>query len=727
MARAPYIDPQKVTRQKITRVIISVIAVIILAYICARGTYEMQVRKESAFFLTLFNSFDVALENWNRLSFSGEFWEWFLLSSILCLFAVWVRYDQHYNDRHYKDGEQYGTASFQTTSSIKAFNRKFNLPLGKDYPDSPFNTILTKHCQLGADDRDVHRNSNLIVIGSPGTGKSHYVVKPNILQAGGIDPTGKHKAASLVITDPSGELLAQTGTFLQNAGYEIRVFSINDMEHSHCYNPFHYIKKEQDVLTLIKSFMDGTDGKSTKTGGDPFWPKSERALLEALVFYMLTEYPTEKQNFTELSKLVLKGHLNPDDEYRSELDVLMADFEEYHPEHIAITQYHIFKLAPTKTQQSILISVGVRLDPFNIPVVSNLTRKDELKLETIGDKETALFITTPNGASPYDFIISMLYTQMFDSLYEHALEGGDTRLPHDVRFVMDEFANVGAGIPNFLERLTTMRKYGMYCMLFLQGLSQLKEIYKDNWETTMAACDTQMYLGGNEPSIMEDMAKKLGEMTIRVRDRSSSKSSNKGTDSKSYKYGSRKLLTMDEIRRMDDNHAIVLIRGQQPFYDEFYNPFDHPNARYLGNRDTKENWFEFDYCNTEIKDEAYLKEIIQEERIRTAKEIAEGKSSDGIKFGHAAKNADTYTVPTEPVGDEHGKATYNLISGKTLSVKTKNMMAKYSSQKPAVAAGSGGNRKMSHLLNENASDELQEGLGQTTIARAKQKGVSITV
>lgn len=735
MSKAPYIDAQREHKDKIFHTVLAIAGVIAIFYICARAEYIYETESGTKFisivtaFIKLFDFRHP--EQYLQLRINLEFFKMLGVIYVLVAFCVWAYFDQKFVNRHYKDGEQFGTAEFHTVESMREFNKQFNLPLGSIEADSPFNTIYSEHCQLGADDRDTGLNSNAIIIGGPGSGKSHFIVKPNLLQAGGIetDPRSKvqHKATSYVVTDPSGELLAQTGSYFESIGYKIRVFNIIDMTKSHRYNPFRYIKEEQDVLSLIQILMDGTD--NGQRGGDKFWDKAERALFEALVFYARSFGP-EYQNFSFISSLILKGKLDGSgDVWESELDRKFAEFERDHPDHLAVKQYRIFKLAPVKTQQSILISAGVRLDPFNIPTVKDLTSEDDLHLEELGDTETILFIEVPQGSNPYAFLVNMMYTQMFDTLYRHAAESGDTRLPHDIRFIMDEFANIGV-IPFFLERLTTMRKYGMYCMIFIQAVGQIKNLYKDNWETIMGACDTLVYLGGNEPSSIDDLVKKLGDQTIRIKDKTHSKSGSKGTDSSSYKYGKRALLTADEVRRLKKGHAIIVIRGQQPFYDSVFDPIKmHKNGKYLGNRDTGDNMYVFDYCNTSVQDVEYDEMCLRKEleNMVISSERTGRTDHQLISLGDPSAKAQTYTAPSnetpaDMAPDEHvinvmgsgvsdttEEAMRKNLVPVTESVAAANSGRKLKNAESGGKGGKGGADKEDTELQEHLIEDMEYG------------------
>ena len=583
-----FINYEKQKNDRIINIIFGLMGVLILAYISARGSYYVAENPETSVAMAPLMTIDTISTMPLAIRFDKTFLTIFVFYFMIAGFIFYTAWSTRSMNKHYKDYEQCGTASWQTPKTIKQFNRQYNEPFGKPIADSPMNTIYSKHCQLTMDTGHTNLNNNAMIIGGPGSGKSFNIVRPNLLQ----------KYGSYVVTDPSGELLSTTGKFFEENGYKLKVFNLVDMQHSDCYNPFVYIRGEEDVLTLIQCLMNSTtEGKKS---GDPFWEKSETALLEAIIFYLIRWQKPERQNFTMVSNLLRKAKINPQTA-SSQLDQMFNEVRKNHPDDICVKQYDIFKQASEKTAQSILITAAVRLAPFNIRAVEDLTRKDDMSLQTIGDEDTIIYIIVPQGDNPYAFLVNMLYSQMFNTLYQHAAtECEGMRLKNDVRFILDEFANIGV-IPSFQVKLTTMRKYGLSCMIFIQATAQIKNLYKDDWETLVGACDTYVYLGGNELSSMEDLTKKLGDQTIRVRDTSSSRSAKGGSDSRSYKYTKRALLTIDEIRRLKKGYCIVLIKGENPFYDEKYKTFDHPNAKYLGNAKKGIRLYEIEACNTQFK------------------------------------------------------------------------------------------------------------------------------
>lgn len=609
-----FIDAKKVHRQKQIDIAVAIISVLALIYVCARGAYYKAENPDTPSYIALFSALITIAEDPFAVRFSGEFPQLLFITGVLAAFAVWCSYDKKLINKHYTDGEQYGTAKWQTVESTKFYNRKFTEPVGKPYADSPQNTILSKTCQLSMNTDHTRLNNNIMIIGGPGSGKSFNVVRPNLLQ----------KYGSYVITDPSAELLHTTGKFFEENDYTIKVFNLMDMPHSDCYNPFNYIRREEDVLTLIQCLIKSTESEG-KGGGDPFWEKAETALLEALIFYLIRFQGKDKQNFSMVSKLLRQAKADPK-ATGTKLDSIFDEVRRFNENDICIKQYDIFKQASEKTAQSILITAATRLSPFNIDAVEDLTSTDQMELGSIGDRPTVVYIIVPQGNNAYAFLVNMLYSQMFDTLYYHAqMDNGDSRLKYDVRFILDEFANIGI-IPAFQNKLTTMRKYGLSCMIFIQAVGQIKNLYKDDWETLMGACDTLLYLGGNELSSMEDLSKKLGDQTIRVKDASHSRSmKGGGSDSKSFKYAKRLLLTVDEIRRLRDGYCIVVIKGQDPFYDEKYKTFDHPNAKLLGNNRTGDRLYTFSRCNTTIRSAEELEETRKKMKENILQKSAESR------------------------------------------------------------------------------------------------------
>ena len=425
------------------------------------------------------------------------------------------------------------------------------------------NMIFAQQLYLSMDTRKTLRNNNVMVIGGSGTGKSRFFVMPNLLQAN----------CSFVVTDPSGELLETMGAFLEAEGYEIRVFNLVQMEHSDAYNPFSYINKQEDVLVMVDALIKNTTPSGSRSS-DPFWEKAETALLTAICFYVLTQGKAI-HNFASVMYFLRQAAAEEGE--TSTLDKVFEAFAKTNPDHIAVTSYAVYKSAGGgKTAQSILISCQTRLQMFNLDAVQALTSTDTLDLGSIGDKKVALFCITPTGNTTFNFLVSMMYTQLFETLYHHAeTECPGKRLKYPVRFMLDEFANIGT-IPNFCQKLATMRKYEISCSIVLQALSQIKSLYKDEWDVLIANCDSLLFLGCQDSTTLEFISKSLGKETIRTM--SSSRSFGRsGGSSVSYNKTGRELMTPDELRTMDNKHCIYFLRGLDPFFARKYDLKSHPN------------------------------------------------------------------------------------------------------------------------------------------------------
>ncbi len=461
--------------------------------------------------------------------------------------------------RNYRRQEEYGSAKW---ANPKTINKKY---ANKDMSQ---NKILSQNVCIGLNGKKHRRNLNTLVIGGSGAGKTRFYGKPNIMQCN----------TSYVILDPKGEILRDTGALLEKEGYIIRVIDLINMNRSHGYNPFTYIKDDKDVLKLITNLIRNTTPKNSQST-DPFWEKSETALLEALCLYLLNEAPEDEQNFTMVMEMIVAADPKEDDEdYMSPLDYLFYDLEKVKPESLAVKQYKIYKQAAGKTAKSILISVGVRLAAFNLESIMSLTCHDELELEKMGERKTALFAVIPDNDSTFNFLIGMLYTQLFQMLYYSAdiLHNGE--LPVPVHFVMDEFANVA--LPDEFDKLlATMRSRQIFVSIIIQNLAQIKTLYKDAWESIVGNCDELYYLGGNEQSTHKFMSEYLGKETLDTNTygKSSGKS---GSYSTNYQQAGRELLTADEVRLLNNDYALLFIRGELPIIDRKYNILKHPNIKY---------------------------------------------------------------------------------------------------------------------------------------------------
>lgn len=461
--------------------------------------------------------------------------------------------------RNYRRQEEYGSAKW---ANPKTINKKY---ADKDMSQ---NKILSQNVYIGLNGKKHRRNLNTLVIGGSGAGKTRFYGKPNIMQCN----------TSYVILDPKGEILRDTGALLEKEGYIIRVIDLINMNRSHGYNPFTYIKDDKDVLKLITNLIRNTTPKNSQST-DPFWEKSETALLEALCLYLLNEAPEDEQNFSMIMEMIVAADPKEDDEdYMSPLDYLFYDLEKVKPESLAVKQYKIYKQAAGKTAKSILISVGVRLAAFNLESIASLTCHDELELEKMGERKTALFAVIPDNDSTFNFLIGMLYTQLFQMLYYSAdiLHNGELQIP--VHFVMDEFANVA--LPDEFDKLlATMRSRQIFVSIIIQNLAQIKALYKDAWESIIGNCDELYYLGGNEQSTHKFMSEYLGKETLDTNTygKSSGKS---GSYSTNYQQAGRELLTADEVRLLNNDYALLFIRGELPIMDKKYDILKHPNVKY---------------------------------------------------------------------------------------------------------------------------------------------------
>ena len=458
-----------------------------------------------------------------------------------------------------RPGEEHGSARW---GNVRQLNRKYR----DKAPEN--NVILTQHLQMGLDGRKHRRNLLQIVIGGSGAGKTRFVIKPNIYLAN----------TSYLCTDPKGEVARASVPLLLQKGYAIRIFDLVDPEHSDCYNPFHYIRKDADVFRLIDNFIKNTTPKNAHQS-DPFWEKSETALFSALMLYLLHEAPPEEQNMEMLLTMIeFGGAKEEDEEYQSPLDLLFEALEEEEPDHIAVREYHIFKQAAGKTAKSILVSAAVRLSVFTLPEIQRLTSRDDLELEKLGDRKQAIFCIIPDSNdNSLNFLVGMLYTQAFQELYYQAdkVQKGALKVP--VRFLFDEFANVS--LPDGYERLqSTMRSRNIMSTIILQNISQLKALFKDSWEGIIGNADCFLYLGGNEKESHKYVSDLLGKQSLTYQTTSMGRGRN-GSMSTSTQLMGRELMTPDEVRMLDNGKAIVLIRGESPVIDDKYDLMKHPNIK----------------------------------------------------------------------------------------------------------------------------------------------------
>ena len=479
-----------------------------------------------------------------------------------------------------RPGEEHGSASW---GSVRELDKKY-----RD-KDAGKNVILTQHLQMSMNGKLHRRNLLQIIVGGSGSGKTRFLAKPNLMLAN----------ASFIVTDPKGEMLRAVGNLFLEEGYVLRVFDLIDPSKSDCYNPFRYIRKDADVFKLIDSFIKNTTPKGAKAN-DPFWEKSETALDSALMLYLLHEAPPEDQNMETILYMIENGGAKEeDDDYSSPLDLLFEALEEEQPDHIAVRQYHIFKQAAGKTAKSILISCGARLAPFDIQKLRDLTMYDELQLDTLGDKKTALFLIMSDTDSTFNFLISMVYTQLFNLLCDKADDVYGGKLPVHVRCLIDECANIGQ-IPNLEKLVATIRSREISACLVLQARSQLKAIYKDNADTIVGNMDSQIFLGGSEPTTLKDLSEMLGKETIDAFNTSDTRGNSPSYGTTFQKMG-HELLSRDELAVLDGGKCILQLRGVRPFLSDKYDLTQHPNYKLTSDYDPK-NTFDIEkYLNRKEK------------------------------------------------------------------------------------------------------------------------------
>ncbi len=504
----------------------------------------------------LMGRFSELLERPFALHWTPYTLKFMVVSLALYAFAVVLFQSTQQNRR---PGEEHGSAHW---GNVRQLDRKY-----RD-KDPQNNVILTRHLQMSLIGRKHLRNLLQIVVGGSGSGKTRYVVKPNIYLAN----------TSFICTDPKGELARSAIPLLLEEGYVIRVFDLVDLAQSDCYNPFRYIRSDADVLKLIANFIRNTTPKNAHAN-DPFWEKSETALDCALMLYLLHEAPPEEQTMEMMLTMLEYGATKEGDgDYQSPLDLLFAALEEENPNHIALRQYRVFKQAPSETAMSILITASVRLAPFTLSEVQRITADDNMELDKLGERKQAIFCIIPDSNDvSLNFLVGMLYTQAFQELYYQADKVHGGSLPIPVRLMFDEFANVS--LPDGYARLqSTMRSRNVMATIILQNISQLKALFKDDWEGIIGNADTFIYLGGNEQSTHKYVSELLGKETIETRTSSQSRGRN-GSYSQNFQQAGRELLTPDEVRMLDNRQAIVLIRGEAPVIDEKYDLMRHPNIK----------------------------------------------------------------------------------------------------------------------------------------------------
>ena len=507
----------------------------------------------------LFELMEVLTEKLNH-PFQFHYTEYTIKSMLVCTLLYAAGIGIFYSSqKNYRRGEEHGSARWGDARQIC-----------KKYSKKPYsqNILLTQNFRISLDTHKHRRCLNILVVGGSGAGKSRGFALPNIMQC----------CCSMVITDPKAELLRKTGGLLEKKGYEVRVFDLINPDTSFCYNPFEYVHDDKDVLRLISNLIQNTTPKGSQSS-DPFWEKSETALLQALMLYLLHEAPPEEQNFAMIMEMLGSAQVKEEDEdYESPLDILFDRLEMRDPDSIAVKQYHIYKQAAGKTAKSILISVGVRLAAFNLPQIAKLTNTDELDLSNMGERKVALFCCIPDADTSLNYLVGMIYSQLFQTLYYMADRVHGGALPVPVNCIMDEFPNVS--LPNEFEKiLATCRSRSIYCSIIIQNMSQLKALFKDSWESLVGNCDEFLYLGGNEKETHKYVSELLGKETIDTNTYGQTKGKS-GSYSTNFQQSGRELLQPDEVRMLDNQNALLFIRGERPILDAKYDLMKHPDIRY---------------------------------------------------------------------------------------------------------------------------------------------------
>lgn len=479
--------------------------------------------------------------------------------------------------KNYRRREEHGSAKWGSAYKI---NKKY-----KQKPSSN-NKILTRRIGIGINAKIHRRNLNTLICGGSGAGKTRFYGKPNIMQCN----------TSFVVLDPKGEILRDTGYLLEDEGYEVRVLDLINMDKSHCYNPFVYLKNDNDVQKLVTNLFKSTTPKGSQSN-DPFWDTAASMLLLALIFYLQYEAPEDEQNFEMVLELLRAGEVKEDDDnYQSTLDILMNRLEEKNPNHIAVKYYRDYHSGSAKTLKSIQVTLASRLEKFNLESLAKMTHCDELDLPSLGEKKVALFAIIPDNDTSFNFLVSILYTQLFQQLFYIADYKYGGALPVPVHFLMDEFANVS--LPDDFDKiLSVMRSRCVSVSIILQNLAQLKALFEKQWESIVGNCDEFLYLGGNEQSTHKYVSELLGKETIDL-DTHGKSSGRNGNYSTNYQIGGRELLTPDEVRMLDNEYALLFIRGERPVIDKKYDILKHPKINQT--HDGKRNPYEHGNINNSI-------------------------------------------------------------------------------------------------------------------------------
>ena len=557
----------------------------------------------------------------NQLAFTGM-----LLAICIGAFVIFYMHNTALKNFSYNPDKLYGDAGFRGEEDRKQYDEryvdhgKYIDPITKKPVETADpNMIASNDTRLSINDRKTFRNNNFLILGGAGTGKSRFVIKPNLLQ----------ENCSYVVTDPSGEIIVSCGKVLSDHGYKIKIFNLSNMGHSNTYNPFNYIRDEAGVLMVIDCLIKNTTGKNEK--GDQFFTNSEKLLYSACIFYLIDfETDESRKNFSSVMDMINMSQVDENNpSSKSELDLM---FEQIDQTSLAAKYYKAFKQAAGKTLKSIIISCVVRLQSFMTPQVTRLTGSDNINLASIGDEKTILFIITPQADRTFAFLASMLYSQLFETLYHKGetqkLKTGSERLTYHVRCLMDEFANIGE-IPEFPSKLSTMRKYNISATIVLQDNSQLQSMYKDEWRTIMANCDSTIFLGNAEPDTLKYFCEKLGNETVTAQSRGRSYGSKSGS-SKNYQQVKRETLTAEEIGRLPNDECLVFLRGERPARDKKFKYETHKNYDLTGDAHSENNYA---YDSMLIYDNQSLKGFSSIAAAKVAsmeEDISEAKSAEDV-------------------------------------------------------------------------------------------------
>ena len=568
--------------KKLKKIIIKALPYVLMGLVCTNLGEAWRLaegadasKKLLSFFSTLGTAFSNPLPSFHPVD---------LLVGAICGGALYLAvYIRHKNAKHFKHNQEYGSARWGTHADIEPFMD----------PKFENNVILTATERLTMSNRPKNpanaRNKNVLIVGGSGSGKTRFWLKPNLLQM----------HSSYVVTDPKGSILVECGYALQTIGkYEVKVFNTINFNKSMHYNPFAYIHSEKDILKLVTTLIANTkgDGKS----GDEFWTKAETLLYCALIGYIHYEAPVEEQNFATLIEFINAMEVREDDEeFQNPVDIMFENLEKRNPKHFAVRQYKKYKLAAGKTAKSILISCGARLAVFDIQELREITAYDELELDTIGDRKTALFLIMSDTDATFNFLISMIYTQLFNLLCEKADDVYGGRLPVHVRCLIDEAANIGQ-IPNLEKLVATIRSREISACLVLQARSQLKAIYKDNADTIIGNMDSQVFLGGSEPTTLKELAEALGKETIDTFNTSDTRGNSPSYGTNYQKLG-KELMSRDELAVMNGSKCVLQLRGVRPFLSDKYDITQHPNYKYTSDYDKKYTFDIEKYLNRRMK------------------------------------------------------------------------------------------------------------------------------